>query len=75
MMKTILRIVNMPARMTSVPKPVALRYVDKDDQGHARICLRTTHCKPQDESVMAVPQRSTLSKNQRQPAAAHQDRG
>ncbi len=61
-MRAILRIVNMPARLTSVPKPVALRYLDKDDQGHTRICVRTTHRKAQDEAAPAMLQRSASSK-------------
>ena len=31
----------MPNRLDSVPKPVALRYLDKDAQGHIRIRART----------------------------------
>ena len=40
-MRSILRIVHMPNRLDSVPKPVALRYLDKDAQGHIRIRART----------------------------------
>jgi hypothetical protein len=36
-----LRIVKAPARLVSVPQPIALRYLAKDDKGHARICQRT----------------------------------
>lgn len=60
-MRTVLRIVNMPARLMSVPKPVALRYLDKDDQGNTRICVRTTHGKPQEETFPASLQRPQVS--------------
>lgn len=36
-MRSTLRMVCMPNRLDSVPKPVALRYLDKDAQGHTRI--------------------------------------
>ena len=36
-----LRIVKAQARLVSVPQPIALRYLAKDDKGHARICQRT----------------------------------
>jgi len=52
-MRTVLRIVNLPVRLTSVPKPVALRYLDKDDMGNTRICVRTTQRKQLDETAPA----------------------
>ena len=36
-----LRIVKAPARLVSVPQPIALRYLAKDDKGLAHICERT----------------------------------
>jgi hypothetical protein len=36
-----LRIVNAPARLVSVPKPIALRYLAKDEKGFTHICQRT----------------------------------
>ena len=35
-----LRNVMAPARLVSVPQPIALRYLAKDDKGLARICER-----------------------------------
>ena len=35
-----LRIVKTPARLVSVPRPIALRYLAKDDNGLAHICER-----------------------------------
>lgn len=36
-----LRIVKAQARLVSVPQPIALRYLAKDDKGHAHILERT----------------------------------
>jgi hypothetical protein len=36
-----LRIVKAQARLVSVPQPIALRYLAKDDKGHTHICERT----------------------------------
>ena len=63
-MRTVLRIVNLPKRLTSVHQPVDLRYLDKDDQGHTRICVRTAHRKTQDETVPSPSQRSAPSRTQ-----------
>ena len=40
-----LRIVNAPVRLVSVPKPIALRYLAKDEKGFTHICQRT-YAKP-----------------------------
>ena len=36
-----LRIVKAQARLVSVPQPIALRYLAKDDKGYAHILERT----------------------------------
>ncbi len=36
-----LRKVMAPARLVSIPRPIALRYLTKDDKGLAHICERS----------------------------------
>jgi len=60
-MRPVTRIVRMPERPYLAPKPVGLRYLDKDDQGHTRICVRTTYRKTQEDTPPALLQRATAS--------------
>ena len=49
-----LRKVMAPARLVSVPQPIALRYLAKDDKGLAHICERP-NLKPVHVDTTAEP--------------------
>lgn len=49
-----LRRVMAPARLVSVPRPIALRYLAKDDKGLAHICERP-NLKPVQAEKTAEP--------------------
>lgn len=50
-----LRILRSSARLVSVPKPIALRYVVKDEQGHTQIQERTPPAAPPAPPSVAPP--------------------
>ena len=56
-----LRIVKTPARLVFIPQPIALRYLAKDDNGHAHICERSNpHPKPVPADKTAEPPNAPL---------------
>lgn len=63
-MKSTLRRVSMPDRLDAVPKPVALRYVNKDAQGHTRICARMPSQEHREASLPVLQQGAASSKEQ-----------
>ena len=54
----------MPDRLDAVPKPVALRYVNKDAQGHTRICARMPSQEHREASLPVLEQGAASSKEQ-----------
>lgn len=62
-MGAVLRNVSLPTRLETAPKPVDLRYLDKDAQGHTRISIGTSQRKAQDELASAPLPRSAPSPN------------
>ena len=55
-----LRKVMAPARLVSVPRPIALRYLAKDDKGLAHICERL-NIKPVQVDKTAEPVQTPVS--------------
>ena len=63
-MNTPVRRLAMPTGLYSVPKPVALRYLEKDENGHSRIGARTSPREREEDQQTVVQDRLSGAQNQ-----------